>query len=108
MLPKPVIGTDTVRTTAPTAAVMMAMVVVPALLWLAGLCMSWTLISYTVQVNLNFLFPGSSALIVIVIFVLIAVAIGIGIWRRRVYLTTRQTVVYTTGPPVQTVTQYAY
>jgi hypothetical protein len=36
------------------------------------------------------------------------VAIGIGIWRRRVYVATRQTVVYTTGAPVQTVTQYAY
>lgn len=48
------------------------------------------------------------ALIVIVIFVLIAVAIGIGVRRRRVYLATRQTVVYTTGAPVQTVTQYAY
>jgi hypothetical protein len=44
MLPKPVIGTDTVRTTAPTAAVMMAMVVVPALLWLAGL---WQTVVYT-------------------------------------------------------------
>lgn len=50
------------------------------------------------------------AVIVIGIILVIALAVGLGVWRRRVYLATRQTTVYTQsgGVPVHTVTQYAY
>jgi hypothetical protein len=105
----PIAAANTVMTTRTVAATLRLeeTTAVPVQVWPAGSCMCILVVHTPTRRTSHFL---DSAVIVIGIILVIALAVGLGVWRRRVYLATRQTTVYTQsgGVPVHTVTQYAY